>query len=96
MITLPLALALLRSILPELKKKYPISSMNIFGSVARGDQRPDSDLDILVEFSGPIGWEFIDLADEIEAVAGVSVDLVSSNGIKTSYREQIRKDLVRV
>lgn len=45
----------LRSLLPALARKYPIEKMGIFGSVARGEQRPDSDLDIIALFNGPIG-----------------------------------------
>ena len=44
----------LQEMLPELKKKYPIKYMGIFGSYIRGEQSPSSDLDILVEFNGSI------------------------------------------
>src|SRR6267154_1815219 len=48
-------LAVLRTVLPELRRGWPIRSLALFGSVARGEAAPTSDLDILVEFEAPIG-----------------------------------------
>ncbi|UOB16319.1 nucleotidyltransferase family protein [Abyssalbus ytuae] len=75
---------------------YPIKSMAIFGSYSRKNQNDDSDLDILVEFNDKIGIRFIDLADEIETITGVKVDLVSKNGIKDKYFQTINSDLIYV
>ena len=49
-----------------LSEKYGVSLIAIFGSYGRGQEREDSDIDILVDFQKPIGIEFIDLADELE------------------------------
>jgi predicted nucleotidyltransferase len=75
---------------------YPIKSMAIFGSYSRNENRNDSDLDILVEFNDKIGIRFIDLADEIENIVGVKVDLVSKDGIKEKYFKAIDPDLIYV
>ena len=75
---------------------YPIKSIAIFGSYAREDNTEDSDLDILVEFNDKIGVRFIDLADEIEDIVGLKVDLVSRNGIKEGYLSAINPDLIYV
>ena len=80
----------------ELLKRYPIKKLAIFGSFAGNKQRDDSDIDILVEFDRSIGIEFIDLADEIESLFGTNVDLVSKNGIKKSYYDNIKNDLIYV
>ncbi len=79
-----------------LYKKYPIKSLAIFGSYARKEQNTISDLDLLVEFNDKIGIKFIDLADEIENIIGVKVDLVSTNGIKEKYLQSIQSDLIYV
>ena len=50
-------------------------------------------MDILVEFSSPVGIEFIDLANYLEGILELRVDLVSRNGIKPHYFEQIKGDL---
>jgi len=77
-------------------ERYPIKSIAIFGSYARNEQNDESDVDILVEFSGNIGIQFIDLAEEIESHLGVKVDLVSRKGIKDRYFQSIKSDLVYV
>ena len=67
---------------PELKQKYFVSSIGLFGSMVRGDFTNKSDIDIIVGFTKPIGIEFIDLADYIESKLSKKVDLVSRNGVK--------------
>jgi hypothetical protein len=53
-------------------------------------------VDILVEFNGNIGWQFLTLADELEQLLGLKVDLVSRKGVKPHYLEYIQKDLIYV
>ena len=79
-----------------LYEKYPIKSMAIFGSYARKEQNDQSDLDLLVEFREKIGIKFIDLADDIEKIIGLKVDLVSKKGIKEKYYQSIQTDLIYV
>lgn len=86
----------LRSAKPGLQAKYPIRSLALFGSVSRGEDGAGSDVDVLVEFSGPVGMQFIRLAEELQALLGRKVDLVSRGGIKPGYYEAIREDLIDV
>jgi predicted nucleotidyltransferase len=80
----------------DLSNRYSLESIAVFGSYARGEQRPESDIDILVDINGDIGIEFIDLADEFENLFEQKVDLVSRGGIKPRYFEFIKSDLVYV
>lgn len=80
----------------ELFEKYPIKDLAIFGSYARNEQKPTSDLDLMVEFHSRVGSEFIELADELEEILGIKVDLVSKKGIKERYFERIKEDLIYV
>jgi hypothetical protein len=80
----------------ELEKKYPISELALFGSYARGDNNEQSDIDILVDFDGRIGIEFITLAHELEDIFQTKVDLVSRKGIKPSYLPFVEKNLIHV
>lgn len=75
---------------------YPISSMAIFGSFVRNEQNSLSDVDILVEFNDKVGVRFIDLANELEKLFGIKVDLVSKKGIKKRYLKSIEEDLIYV
>jgi predicted nucleotidyltransferase len=79
-----------------LKAKYHIKNIGLFGSIVRGDVNPDSDVDILVEFEKPIGLDFVLLADELEEILGVKIDLVTPNAIKPTMFEYIKQDLIYV
>lgn len=89
--------SLLTEIKPELTKKYYVSSLGLFGSIVRSDFSPaTSDVDIIVDFSKPVGIEFIELADYLEKKIKRKVDLVSRNGIKPKYFHAIESDIVYV
>ena len=91
------ALQALRSHLPELMSRYPIISMALFGSVTRSDFDPaQSDIDIMIEAGDTMGWEFFDLAHDLEEILGRKVDLVSKRAIKPHYWESIKDDLIDV
>ena len=81
---------------PALQRKYNIRQIGIFGSYASGSAEEHSDIDILVEFDQPIGLEFVSLADELEELLGVKVDLVSKNAIKRNMLPYVLEDLVYV
>ncbi|NIJ50946.1 nucleotidyltransferase family protein [Dyadobacter arcticus] len=76
--------------------KYPLKSMALFGSYAKNDATPNSDVDILVEFLTPVGFEFIDLAIELEDLLNQKVDLVSKKGLKAPLLPIIEKSLIYV
>lgn len=86
----------LQEVKPYLAKKYHISSLGLFGSVVREDFTTESDVDIMVDFSKPIGIEFIDLALELEGLLQRKVDLVSRNGIKPKYFSEIQHEILYV
>lgn len=86
----------LKDLKSQLKEKYPIGALALFGSFSRGDQLENSDIDILVELNGKIGSRCIDLAEDLEAALGRKVDLISRNGIKPKYFSSIKQDLIYV
>ena len=79
-----------------LRDKYHVKQLGFFGSYARGDETLSSDLDIMVDFESPIGLDFVTLAEELESLLGVKVDLVSTRAIKPRMMESIKKELVYV
>ena len=81
---------------PELTRKFFVNSIGLFGSVVRDDFNEESDIDIIVDFDKPIGVEFIDLADFIESKLRKRVDLVSKNGVKARYLQQIQSEIIYV
>lgn len=81
---------------PELVEKYNISTIGLFGSIVRDDLSKGSDIDIIVDFSKPIGIEFVDLADLIEKKLNRPVDLVSRKGLKLKYYNAIESEIIYV
>jgi hypothetical protein len=73
----------------ELQLKFFVSKIGYFGSYANNTQREDSDLDVLVEFSKPVGWEFFDLKDFLEKELHVKVDLITPNALKSQLKDKI-------
>ena len=81
---------------PELQRKYHVKTLGIFGSAARNELTPQSDIDIIVDFDQPIGITFIDLADFLETKMNYPIDLVSQKGIKPQYFASIEKEIIYV
>lgn len=88
--------AQLQQIKPQLSAKYHVNTLGLFGSVVGNDFTPESDIDIVVDFSKPIGVEFIDLANDLERLLKRKVDLVSKDGIKPKYFREIQPEIVYV
>lgn len=84
----------LKRVNPHLVSKYHIHILGLFGSIVRKDFTSKSDIDILVEFTRPIGVEFIDLANELESILSRKVDLVSKAGIKPGYFRAIQPEIL--
>ncbi len=74
---------------PELAAKFHVSRIGYFGSFANDKQNENSDLDILVEFSEPIGWEFFTLERFLEQSFGIPIDLVTKNALKERIKDSI-------
>jgi len=80
----------------ELENRFKVRRLALFGSYARGDQKPDSDVDILVDIDPSIGLEFVTLAEQIEKLLGLPVELVSLRAIKPNKLKFIERDLIYV
>jgi predicted nucleotidyltransferase len=90
-------IAILRHHLPEISRKYKVSYLGIFGSYIRGEQKPESDLDILVEFEEAPGlFEYIQLEDYLSEILGVKVDLVMKSALKPAIAKHILEEVVAI
>jgi hypothetical protein len=69
--------------------KFHVSKIGYFGSYAAGGQKDKSDLDLLVEFSQPIGWEFFTLEKFLEQEFRMSIDLVTKDALKERIKRPI-------
>jgi len=77
----------------EICQRNDIEFCALFGSFARGEADEKSDIDLLVKFSKPKGFDWLDAAFEIEDSLGKKVDLVTENGLSPHLREYVLKDL---
>ena len=86
--TLPSGLYLPDEKIAAICRKYRIREMSVFGSAARGDAGPDSDVDVLVDLEpdARLGWEFFGIAEELEGVLGRHVDLGTKDSLKPYAR----------
>jgi predicted nucleotidyltransferase len=92
---LPSGIELPSDSIAERCRRYHVRELSVFGSGARGDMKPDSDIDILVEFEpdAPIGlWEFAGMADDLSGLLGRWLDLVSKRGLKPRVRPYALRD----
>lgn len=87
---------LLKEIKPTLQKNYGIDTIALFGSYSRGEQTAESDIDILVEHSMPLGFKFLDMIYELDNLFKKEVQVVSKSGIKAKYLDAIKPDLIYV
>jgi uncharacterized protein len=89
-------LALLRQTLPDLKKLFGVAKIGIFGSYIRGEERPDSDVDLLVLFrKGEETFDnYMDCKFYLEDLFGCKVDLVMKGAIKKRLKPYIIREVV--
>lgn len=96
-ITIERALQLLSKHRSELRSRFGVRSLALFGSVARGDAGPDSDLDVLVDFEGPPTFDgYMGTRFYLEDLLGLKVDLVTPGGVRPELRLAIEQEAVRV
>ncbi len=90
-------LALLHERQRDIAMRFGAAGLGLFGSAARDELGPDSDVDVLVEFDGPATYDgYFGLKDYLERLLDKPVDLVTSKGLKPRARQQIEQDLIRV
>jgi predicted nucleotidyltransferase len=82
---------------PEIQREFKVKKIGIFGSYTKGRQKKKSDIDVLVEFSEPIGlFKFMDLEEYLQNLFGVKVDLVSRKALKPHIGERILREVVYI
>ena len=88
----------MRRLFPELREKYGVSKLWLFGSFARDEARVDSDVDVLVEFSQPgmSLFRFVEMEMYMSERLGVRVDLVTRPALKDSMRDSVLNEAIAV
>jgi len=84
----------LRQHLPELRERYSVASLALFGSYVRNEQKPDSDLDVLVTFHETPGLlKFVELENALSDLLGIPVDLVVEDALKPRIGNRVRREV---
>ena len=87
----------LRELKDELEQEYAVKEIGIFGSAVWGEASGESDVDVLVEFSRPIGFfKFLELEEYLGSRLGRKVDLVSKKALKPRIGAHILEEVVNV
>jgi hypothetical protein len=87
----------LQNLKPVLKQKYGLTQLALFGSSSRGENKADSDIDLLVDLSRNTSSDFFNIAFQLKDLFHpVKVDIVTKKGLKAAYFKSIQKDLIYV
>ena|SRR5437588_8453121 len=87
----------LRRHLPSLAERYGVKSLGVFGSYIHRQQRPESDIDLLVGFDEPLGLlKFIELENYLTDLLGVKVDLVMKDALKPTIGKRILSEVIQI
>ena len=87
----------LNELKPVIREKYNVKELGIFGSYTRGQEKNDSDLDILVSFEVPIGFfKFLELEEYLSDKLNIKVDLVSKKALKPRIGKRILEQVIMV
>jgi len=78
----------------EIKERYGVRRIGVFGSYVRGEQKETSDIDILVEFDEPTFDNFMNLSFYLEGLFGKKVDLITTRGMSPYISPVVEKEVV--
>ena len=91
------ALTVLTKLKPQLQKQFGVSELALFGSAARDELRPDSDIDVLVKFDAVASSaRYFGVQFAIEEAMGMPVDLVTDNALRRELRPYVERERIRV
>jgi hypothetical protein len=87
----------LKKLKGEVSREYSVKTIGVFGSVARSEETEQSDIDLLVEFSRPVGFvTFMRLEHFLSERLGARVDLVTSDSLKPVIRQDVLDEVIYV
>ena len=85
----------LSTLKPMIRERFLVDKIGIFGSYGRGEQKPTSDIDVLVDFQRPVGiFAFLELANYLKNQLGIKVDLVTRKALRPEIGKQILREVV--
>jgi predicted nucleotidyltransferase len=86
----------LKECLPFLKRQFKVNKIGLFGSFVHGEENPNSDVDLLVDYDPSIGWDVFELQEFLAEKFGRKVDLVSIRALKPQLKDRILSEVVYI
>lgn len=87
----------LRDRAEEIRRRFSVKALSVFGSVVRGEATDDSDVDVLVVFNQKANFDaFMDLKFYLEELLGTGVDLVTDKALRSQVRRAIEQEIINV
>ena len=89
-----MAISQIEPVAASLAEEYGAKKVSLIGSFARGEERLDSDVDILLEQGKIKGMQVLEFQDELEQRLNRKVDVITTTGISTRFLERVKKDAI--
>ena len=87
----------LAQIMPGVRERYKVGSVELFGSFSRAEQAETSDVDLAVEFTGPMSYrQHAALEQELSRAVGARVDIVDRAGLRPRIRARVEREAIRL
>ncbi|MDZ4823017.1 MAG: nucleotidyltransferase domain-containing protein [Flavobacteriales bacterium] len=83
----------LRRLKPDLERKFHVARIGYFNTLTQDSENPEHDIDLLVHFKKPVGWQFFELEEFLEMKLERRVDITTENGIHPVMRDAILKQV---
>lgn len=96
-LSLDMIIKILKEHKEDIKKKYHVKEIGLFGSYVRGEEKESSDIDILIDFTPDARislLDFIELEDYLSELLGIKVDLVDKQALKPRIGRHILSELI--
>ena len=88
--------SILREQKDYLKNQFYVEKIGVFGSYSRGEETPESDIDIYVKFNCPIGWKYFILKEFLEKILNKKVELATKNALRPQMKDNILHEVIYV
>ncbi|RXT02750.1 nucleotidyltransferase family protein [Ammoniphilus sp. CFH 90114] len=86
-----------RDLVLEIARTHGAYDVRVFGSISRGEETDNSDIDLLVNFEpGRSLFDLIELKDELEELLGIRVDIISENGLNKYMKDTVLGDAIQL
>jgi uncharacterized protein len=96
MLTQKVIIEKIKELKPELEEKYNVTRLGLFGSYANGSPEENSDIDILIDFKKPVGWDYFKIEKLLEDCFNKKIDIVTPSALKMPLKSEILGSVIEL